>query len=196
MEKDQRVPLNILNIRPNYYWIDTNGKVYNIDNICLKPFISNSGYYRLNLVLKNGKQKKFSVHRLVAFVFIKNDDPIRKKQVNHKDGDKLNNKVENLEWVSQSENVRHAYNTNLCKAKGSNSHFANPDIYSDEIIHKICKLLEDHYMISEIIIMVGLMEPPLDALDKKSIEYQRYRSYIKQLRARKFRHDITNQYTY
>lgn len=193
MRKIIKKPLDILGIKSDYYTITDSGRIYNKDGRRLKPFISNSGYQRVNLVMQEGGQKKFSIHRLVALVFVENDDPDNKDQVNHKDGNKMNNSAKNLEWVSQSENVYHAYNTNLCSAKGSNSHFANPDIYTDPVIHKICMLLEWYYTIPEIIVMVGLMKPPLD---KQSAEYQRYRSYIKQLRSRKFRHDITDQYTY
>jgi predicted XRE-type DNA-binding protein len=69
-----------------------------------------ASYYRVTLS-KNGKIKRFSVHRLVASTFISN--PENKPQVNHKDGDKLNNKLDNLEWVTVSENNRHAIDTGL-----------------------------------------------------------------------------------
>ena len=59
---------------------------------------------------KNNKRKCFKVHRLVAEAFIKNDDPINKTTINHKDGNRKNNSLENLEWVSYSQNLKHAYN--------------------------------------------------------------------------------------
>lgn len=65
------------------------------------------GYYRVNLC-KNGKCKCYLVHRLVAEAFIPEHFT-----VNHKDGDKSNNTVDNLEWVTQKENNIHAYNTGL-----------------------------------------------------------------------------------
>lgn len=60
---------------------------------------------------KAGKSKIFRIHRLVAQCFIPN--PSGKREVNHHDGHKLNNHVSNLEWVTQSENVQHAYATGL-----------------------------------------------------------------------------------
>ena len=62
-----------------------------------------SGYIRVELT-KNGKNNFFAVHRLVAYMFIENDDIKNKVQVNHKDEDKSNNTVENLEWCTASYN--------------------------------------------------------------------------------------------
>lgn len=70
------------------------------------------GYLILTLS-KNGITENKKIHRLVAQAFIPNRD--LKPAVNHKDGNKTNNNVENLEWVSHSENTRHAYKTGLLK---------------------------------------------------------------------------------
>ena len=59
------------------------------------------------------KRKNYKVHRLVAKTFIPNSDPENLTEVNHKDGNKFNNKVENLEWCTSSENSIHALETNL-----------------------------------------------------------------------------------
>ena len=67
-----------------------------------------SGYRSVKLTFENSKQQRFYVHRLVAMHFIPNNDE-NKTFVNHKDGNKLNNKVENLEWVSPRENNLHYY---------------------------------------------------------------------------------------
>lgn len=74
--------------------------------------VCTTGYKRVTLC-KNGKTKRFLVHRLVAEMFINNENKL--KQVNHKDGNKGNNKLQNLEWASQSNNQKHAYKTGLQK---------------------------------------------------------------------------------
>ena len=86
---------------------------YNRKGIILKPVLDTSGYYRVTITFKNHKQKVFQVHRLIAKTFIPN--PENKPQVNHKDGDKTNNNVENLEWVTVQENIVHAFQKGLNK---------------------------------------------------------------------------------
>lgn len=78
----------------------------------LNPAKNNRGYLRLGLS-GNGKVRYDSVHRLVAEAFIPN--PKNLPEVNHIDGNKLNNRVENLEWVTKGENQIHAYKTGLRK---------------------------------------------------------------------------------
>ena len=68
----------------------------------LRQFKCNSGYLKVGI-----RGKNVSVHREVAKAFVPN--PGNKEEVNHKDGNRLNNKAENLEWVTHSENAIHAY---------------------------------------------------------------------------------------
>lgn len=72
--------------------------------------LNSTGYYRVDLQDKNKRRSVF-VHRLVAEAFIEKE-PSR-DFVNHKDGNKLNNRVDNLEWCTRSENIVHAYKTGL-----------------------------------------------------------------------------------
>lgn len=95
------------------YTIDEFGKVKNTKtNKYLKGAINSKGYLRVELHL-NKKIKRFFVHRLVAEYFVEN--PLNKEQVNHIDGNKLNNNMNNLEWVTNQENRNHAIKNNLTK---------------------------------------------------------------------------------
>lgn len=80
-----------------------------------KPKITRDGYFESTLV-KEGKPKCIRTHRLVARAFC--DNPENKLEVNHKDGNKLNNCSDNLEWVTSSENQKHAYKMGLQKVCG------------------------------------------------------------------------------
>ena len=84
-------------------------KKYNV----LKPQINKRNGYVYQMLYKNGKEKLLRVHRLVAMAFLPN--PNNLPQVNHKDGNKQNNSVDNLEWCEQSYNMKHAFKTGLEK---------------------------------------------------------------------------------
>lgn len=87
----------------------------------LNPVTTHDGY--LTVHLSNKGHKIVKVHRLVAIAFIPNTE--LKETVNHKDGNKKNNHVSNLEWCSRDENFSHAYNTGLLKwPKGEHHHLS------------------------------------------------------------------------
>lgn len=88
------------------------GDGYILKERLLKPGLMKVGYYSVAL-WKNCKQKTFHIHRLVAKYFIPN--PKGKREVNHIDGNKTNNLLSNLEWVTPKENCRHAQKTGLVK---------------------------------------------------------------------------------
>lgn len=79
----------------------------------LKTHIGVDGYYKVGLC-KDGKIKKLRLHRLIALAFIPN--PLNKPCINHKNGNKLDNRIENLEWCTRAENNTHSYRTGLRKA--------------------------------------------------------------------------------
>ena len=88
-----------------YYKVSDRGNVLSVRfNRIMKPEITKKGYARIGLTINNSKDKRY-VHRLVAEAFITN--PKRKKEVNHIDGNKLNNFVNNLGWVTSKENSIH-----------------------------------------------------------------------------------------
>ena len=76
----------------------------------LKPQ-NNGQYYKVTLTFENSQQKQFLLHRIIAECFIPN--PMNKPEVNHKNGNKYDNRVDNLEWVTASENQIHSVKTGL-----------------------------------------------------------------------------------
>lgn len=95
------------------------GKMYIEKERKLKPTIARNGYLRITLT-KDGKAKYINIHRLVAETFLSN--PNNYPCVNHIDGNKLNNNLENLEWCSYSHNSKEAFRLGLHKTKkGKNS---------------------------------------------------------------------------
>lgn len=123
--------LNLIGM--NNYVVNKNGTVFSEKRgIELKQIIR-KGYATVSLYV-NGKYKHLSVHRLVAEKYLPN--PENKPQVNHKDGNKLNNDVSNLEWVTHSENIRHAIDNNLIKYKvGKNHHRSKSVIDNNGIVY-------------------------------------------------------------
>ena len=99
----------------NNYEISTYGNVRNkITQKILKGRLTKSGY--LQVSLKIDETNKFSnryIHRLVAIYWI--DNPQNKREVNHKDGNKENNNINNLEWVTSSENQKHRHSIGINK---------------------------------------------------------------------------------
>lgn len=93
-----------------YYEASDEGMIrHKIHKRSLSNFVVNS-YLRTNISTKDGMRQE-SVHRLIALAFVAN--PENKPFVNHKDGNKLNNKASNLEWVSAKENIAHAWDAGL-----------------------------------------------------------------------------------
>jgi hypothetical protein len=96
----------------------------------LKPWIDTRGYYGVALS-RDGIVTKVPIHHLVAAAFHLNKHG--KSHINHRDGIKLNNASENLEWATKSEDTQHAYDTGLSRS-GSRHHWCK---YSDEQIAEV-----------------------------------------------------------
>lgn len=126
----------------NYYEVSNLGRVRSVDRMVpharhgltkqaskiLSPAITD-GYYKVALSM-NRSLRSFRVHRLVAAAFV--DNPSKLQEVNHKDGNKLNNEASNLEWCTHSQNVQHAFDSGLAVAlRGSqngNSKLSTEDV--------------------------------------------------------------------
>lgn len=94
------------------YNITEDGVIYDtILQRYVSTYLSSDGYVKCTLKSDSGKRKTFSVHRLVATLYIEN--PLDKLEVNHKDGVKINNSMSNLEWCTHSENIKHAWDIGL-----------------------------------------------------------------------------------
>lgn len=90
------------------------GSKYKLPEKIMSPVLSKAGYPSVLLTIGEAKLN-FKIHRLVAKAFIPN--PENKPQVNHKNGIKTDNNVDNLEWATASENVTHAFKTGLSQGK-------------------------------------------------------------------------------
>lgn len=98
------------------YLISRDGDIYSKHRgKYLKPYLNPCGYLGVKLC-KNGKNTSLSVHRILASTY---SSPVEgRTEVNHIDGNKLNNSLDNLEWCTRSENMRHAHKVGLVDLKG------------------------------------------------------------------------------
>lgn len=102
--------------------VSSDGRIRNIKTKRVyKTWINHKGYEQVCVSLgSTGKKKVFKIHKAIAETFIPN--PEHKPEVNHKDGNKLNNSVSNLEWVTSVENMRHASNSGLLNPQRGTTH--------------------------------------------------------------------------
>ena len=152
------------------YIISSYGRVFSLKSSITNPHqmkpqkIKNTGYMKVFLAFeKSGKY--LSVHRLVALHFIDNKDLL--PVVNHKDGNKENNCYWNLEWATQKDNIKHAYETSLSDNIDGENNFNNK-FTSDQII-EVCELLMKNIAIPRISKETGVTRYEIYNILKKNV---------------------------
>ena len=152
------------------YLVFEDGRIYNsMNDKFFNQYTNPAGYMyiKVHLLTKSGfVYRNYAVHRMVAETFIPN--PENKPQVNHINGIKNDNRVSNLEWVTNSENMIHAYGKELRKPNsGEKVHFAK---YTSEQIEMVCKEIEkDELSLYEIEKLTGVPHKTICGIRKRQI---------------------------
>lgn len=153
--------LIIINNIVTDYTVEDSGKIFSLNygrtgkKRELRSCLDSHGYMSVNIYINHKLHRKY-VHKLVAEAFIPNDD-ITKNQVNHMDGDKTNNDISNLEWVTPKENTQHAILHKLRYVRYGDA--ANYVTITENEANEICRLLEENILgVREIGDMLGI--PP------------------------------------
>lgn len=133
-----------------YNGIGKGGGTYSYPSIELKKCLNTVGYYQVSLSVNNHR-KRYMIHRLVAAAFCTH--PIGKDYVNHIDGNYLNNRADNLEWVSSVENTHHAIVNGFHKIYGEDSHRAK---FSNEQAGIIREIKEKGVSTKDLSILLGV----------------------------------------
>lgn len=140
---------------PTRYYVSKDGEVYSdIFKRLLKPGYTLKGYRKVNIFL-NGSSKPtpVSVHKMIGKVFHA-DQWKEGYDIDHINGIKDDNRAENLEWVSRSENIKRAFKTGLKHGRKGND---NPTtVYPDESIHDACKYLEQGLNVKDVAKLVKI----------------------------------------
>lgn len=136
------------------YEIYENGNIYDTKNKKFtSPYVNDDGYYSIGLSsIRNGikKSRAFLLHRLVGTAFIDNPDNL--PMINHKDGNKLNPNVSNLEWCTAKHNNIHAIETGL-RPIGEDCTYST---LTNSQVHDICKKLENGEKVTNIAKELGI----------------------------------------
>jgi hypothetical protein len=100
------------------YEVSNLGRVRRVETGAIRKPVSVSGYQAMRLTRPGGEGETILVHRAVALAFLRKPRRAR-NQVNHKDSNRWNPRLDNLEWVTASQNIKHGYDHGACCAKGA-----------------------------------------------------------------------------
>ena len=138
------------------YLISNYGRVYSIYKRDFKPTnITNNGYETCTIYVNNKRMRLF-IHRMVASTFIYNDDPENKTQVDHINGDKLDNFVDNLDWVSPAENIKRGHDNGLISKKFCEGEKSKNSKYTEKQVRRAFELMEEGWYGHDISDEVGI----------------------------------------
>lgn len=122
------------------YKVSDQGDVRRVGGRVLRASMPSAGsdYRRVNLSM-GGRQKMHTVHALVAEAFL-DPRPTLRHEVNHKNGIKIDNRANNLEWATRAENIQHAYDTGLASAVTSRGESSPRAKLTDDAVREIRRL--------------------------------------------------------
>lgn len=125
------------------YGVDEKGNIYNKNGTLKKQKVNCKGYYFTNYYV-DGKVKTLTAHRVVAIAY-HGEPQGDKTQVNHKNSDRKDNRPENLEWVTPSENLQHGYDFGFKKPPSGTSN-GNSKLTEEDIIIIRERCSKGHYL--------------------------------------------------
>ena len=152
LRKEEWKPINKFE---EYYLISSYGRVKSLHfgkQKIMSPRITHDGYHAITMT-KKGVKKYKTLHRLVAENFPLNRR-LDQDQVNHIDADKANNHIDNLEWCTQIENMKHLRENNLIKGRKGEKH--NLNVISEDTVIKVKEMIRDGYRNIEIMEKLNL----------------------------------------
>lgn len=103
--------------------------------------LDKDGYFKVR-PCKNGKARTFFVHRLILLAFVPNPNSL--PQINHKDGNKINNNINNLEWCNSSQNMLHSYVNHLHKIENKRGESSSVSILKEKEVLEIRRLWDSN----------------------------------------------------
>ena len=145
----------------NGYMVSNLGRVKGIRKPIMGQHDNGIGYLQCKIKMNDGAARWLKVHRMVAAAFVPN--PEGKPEVNHIDGNKQNNRADNLEWVSHKDNVKHAYTAGLhgYKTKASGTEKLTPE--------QIIEIRESSKSQKELAAIYGVAQPSISLIKSRKI---------------------------